>query len=148
MDFKLDHCAKNTEENEEEMLSGDGLHEDNQRSRTSFEVIARRFLSPTQWAKISNLLKFSQFILNSYWILLNLYSIFLNLPNWFKLCSKIIAYIYIVQCQIYHFALFCNFLAHCVKSRLCLNNKTYPLEENRDLNADDEVWYLDNDTTG
>ena len=71
MDFKIDHCAKNTEENEEEMLSGDGLHEDNQRSRTSFEVIARRFLSPTQWAKISNLLKFSQFILNSSQSLLN-----------------------------------------------------------------------------
>ena len=146
MDFKIDHCAKNTEENEEEMLSGDGLHEDNQRSRTSFEVIARRFLSPTQWAKISNLLKFysiyTQFLLNFYSIFTQFYSILL------KLCSKIIAYIYIVQCQIYHFALFCNFLAHCVKSRLCLNNKTYPLEENRDLNADDEVWYLDNDTTG
>ena len=82
MDFKIDHCAKNTEENEEEMLSGDGLHEDNQRSRTSFEVIARRFLSPTQWAKISNLLKFSQFILNLYSIftqfLFNFYSILLN----------------------------------------------------------------------
>ena len=64
--LKLTIVQKNTEENEEEMLSGDGLHEDNQRSRTSFEVIARRFLSPTQWAKISNLLKFSQFILNSY----------------------------------------------------------------------------------
>ena len=50
-EFKIDHCAK-TEGNDEEMLSGDGLHEDNQRSRTSFEVIARRFLSPTQWAKI------------------------------------------------------------------------------------------------
>ena len=148
MDFKIDHCAKNTEENEEEMLSGDGLHEDNQRSRTSFEVIARRFLSPTQWAKISNLLKFSQCILNSYSILLNLYSIFLNLHNSFKLCSKIIAFIQNLQCQIVYFVLFCNFLAHCVKSRLCLNNKTYPLEENRDLNADDEVWYLDNDTTG
>ena len=46
-EFKIDYCAK-TEEKEEDMLSGDGLHEDNQRSRTSFEVIARRFLSPTQ----------------------------------------------------------------------------------------------------